>query len=427
MRRGGRASRHDAARPVGSTTSRQWPLGGGLTDRVGFGLVGCGRIGRWHARGLVELSEAKLAAVTDENPEALSAFARRFEAAPCPSLDDLLRRSDVEVVVVATPPASHAAIGHAAAAAGKHVLVEKPLALSVAVADRLIEACESAGVTLGVVHQQRTRSAVRAAHELVRTGRLGRLVLAVGVHAWCRTPDELETDPWRGQVEEGGGMLLDQAVHLVDLLVWILGGPAWVSGSVSTQGEGRSARDPAGAVLGFPDGSVASVAATTSANSMRDDICLELYGSRGSLRLEIRDYDHAEIAWLDLSRSEGRRARRLPRTRVEDLVREQQGEWRDGPTGWVGRLVMPFADRDRGGRPFRSPRAYLRRWLDRRAQSESGQLQGHPAVLRRMAAAVRGEGEPIATGKDARAGLAVIEAWLRSSAEEGRSMRVDVT
>ncbi len=101
-----------------------------MMDPVRFALVGCGRIGRWHARGLARLPDTSLVAVTDSDAEALAALAREFGADPCRSLESLLRRSDVDVVIVATPPAGHAAIGEAAAAAGKHVLIEKPLALS---------------------------------------------------------------------------------------------------------------------------------------------------------------------------------------------------------------------------------------------------------------------------------------------------------
>lgn len=393
-------------------------------DPVGFGLVGCGRIGRWHARGLSGLPGASLAAVTDTNPEAAASLGRTSGAACCPSLEDLLERPDVEVVVVATPPVSHRAIGESCAAARKHVLIEKPLALSAAAADRLIATCEEAGVKLGVVHQQRAQSAARAAHRLVVGGRLGRLALAVGVHAWRRTPAELAADPWRGNLAEGGGLLVDQAIHLVDLLVWMLGEPVRVTGVLPTEGSGGSAEDPGGAILAFRDGTVASVGATTSANALRDDVAIELYGSRGSLRLEIRDYDHAEIAWLDLSDSEDRRARRLPRAGVEALIREQEGEWREGPSAWPWRLLAALADRERGRRPFRSPRSYLRRRVDRRAQRERGQPQGHAAVLARMAAAARGEGEPLVTGRDARVGLAVIDAWRRSAREGGRSVRV---
>lgn len=395
-----------------------------MTDPVGFGLVGCGRIGRWHARALSRLPEARLTAATDTDREALASFGRAFDAAACPSLESLLRRRDVQAVVVATPPASHVAIGEAAAGAGKHVLIEKPLGLSVDEATRAIRACASAGVKLGVVHQQRTHSAVRAVHELVRNGRLGKLALAVGVHAWRRTPRDLEVDGWRGAVGEGGGLLLDQAVHLVDLLLWLLGEPEWVEGCLPVAGEGEGAEDPAGAVLGFRHGPLVTVGATSSANAMRDDIAIELYGSRGGLRLEIRDYDHAEIARLDLASAEDRRARRAPDAVVEDLVRRHQGAWRDGPTDLPWRLLEPLADPERGGRPFRSLRAYLRRLLDRRAQLERGQLQGHPEVLRRMAMAVRGEGEPVATGEEARSGLALIEAWRRSSREGGHRVRV---
>jgi predicted dehydrogenase len=330
---------------------------------------------------------------------------------------------------VCTPPSEHLGAIELAAAAGKHVIVEKPLALSVADADRAIASCERARVHLGVVHQQRARSASRAVQRLLEDGRLGTVELAVLTHTWHRTAAQLESDPWRGRAHLGGGVLDDQATHAIDLAVWMLGAPLWVAGHVlPVQSAGASVahreENTTAALLGFESGLIATLAASTVTNAMRDDIALELYGSRGGVRLEVRDYDHAEIAWLDLDGRSGERARRLAGGDVEALIRVEEGRWRDGPKRVSHRLLQRLAPQERGTLPFRSVRAFLQRRLDRVAQAETGEPQGHGAVLLRMAAAVRGEGDPLVTGSEARRTVAVIEALRASHARGGARVEI---
>jgi UDP-N-acetyl-2-amino-2-deoxyglucuronate dehydrogenase len=395
---------------------------------VRFAIAGCGGMGRWHARVLSGLPGVTLVGGADPDAGARKAFARAASAPVHESLAALLAAEPADVVCVCTPPANHADAVETAAAAGRHVLVEKPLAVSVAEADRAITACSRNDVLLGVVHQQRARSAARVVHGLLEGGRLGEPELAVATHSWYRTGDQLRGDAWRADAPSGGGVLSDQAIHTIDLLVWMLGMPTWVSGHVGPRrraDDGGGGEDTAVALLGFAGGLVATLAATTAANAMRDDMALELYGSRGSVRLEIRDYDHAEIPWLDLSGDAGDgRARRLPPAAVEELIRAEHGSWRAGPRTLPWRWLARIAGSGRGELPFRSPRAFLRRRLDRQAQAETGEAQGHAAVLLQMAEAVRDGGEPLVTGDDARRSLAVIEALRRSQEHGGTRIEI---
>jgi UDP-N-acetyl-2-amino-2-deoxyglucuronate dehydrogenase len=396
-------------------------------SRIRFAVVGCGGMGRWHARVLSGLPGVTLVGGADPDAAARKAFARAASARVYESLAALLAAEPADVVCVCTPPANHSDAVETAAAAGRHVLVEKPLAVSVAEADRAIATCARNDVLLGVVHQQRARSAARVVHGLLASGRLGEPELAVATHSWFRTADQLRTGAWRADALSGGGVLSDQAIHTIDLLVWMLGMPSWVSGHVGPRrrADAGGAEDTAVALLGFTGGWVATLAATTAANAMRDDMALELYGSRGSVRLEIRDYDHAEIPWLDLSRDAGDgRARRLPPAAVEELIRAEHGGWRAGPRALPWRWLARIAGSGRGELPFRSPRAFLRRRLDRQAQAETGEAQGHAAVLLQMAEAVRDGGEPLVTGDDARRSLVVIEALRRSQQNGGTRIQI---
>jgi len=160
---------------------------------VRVGVIGCGGIGRWHATNLRQLPGVLLVAVADPDRGAREAAGRAFGVPALESAEALLTREDIELVSICTPPAAHAALIEAAAAAGKHVLVEKPMATTLADADRALAACRTHGVRLGVVHQQRAHSAVRALHELVTRGAFGRPLLATASHTWfqkfrqCRT------------------------------------------------------------------------------------------------------------------------------------------------------------------------------------------------------------------------------------------------
>jgi len=391
---------------------------GGMKE-IRFGVIGCGGIGRWHAKIVRSLPGAVLGGVTDLDASARADAARSFGAREWETAEALVSQAEIDVVCICTPPVSHAPLIESAAAAGKHVLVEKPLAPTLEDADRALAACASHGVHLGVVHQQRARSATRAVHRLMAEGALGRPVVAAAIHTWLKTSRDLDEDPWRGDSTAGGGMLLDQAVHALDLLVWYLGEPLWVTGATSRAARGTTGEDTAVATIGFEGAAVATLTASTAANLMRDDIAVELAGTRGGLRLEIRDYDHAEIVRLDLSDSDDRRARSLSAPEIEALVRREGGSWRDGPRSVVWRVAARIAGADRGRHPFRSPRAYLRRRADRVAQQERAEPQGHAAVIANMAAAARGEVAPLVTGQDARASLAIVEAIHRSSETGG--------
>ena len=391
---------------------------------VRFGIIGCGGIGKWHAKSLASIPGTTLAGVTDTDKEARDKTAKSFDVEAFDSVDAMLQTDGIDVVSICTPPTSHAALVTAAAEAGKHVLVEKPLALNLSDADRALAACASRNVQLGVVHQQRGRSATRALHRMLLDGDLGKPLMATAIHTWFRTESQLKQDAWRGDAAAGGGVLLDQAIHAIDLLAWFLGEPRWVSGSTAVLARRTSAEDTAVATIGFDGGAVATLLASTAANAVRDDIAIEVAGTRGLCRLEIRDYDHAEIVRLELSESDEQRARELSAGEIESLVQRFGGLWRRGPRSWPWRGLALFAGRERGKRPFRDPRAFLRRKIDRIAQDETREFQGHAAILLGMADAARGRGQPLVPGAEARHSIAIIDAIQQSHRAGGERVEL---
>lgn len=389
-----------------------------MSAGVGFGVVGCGGIGRWHARTIRSLPGLRLVAVADSRDEAARSAGRAFGVPHVP-VAELPALSGIEVVSICTPPRTHAALIERAAASGRHVLVEKPMTLDLAEADRVVSVCEARSVLLGVVHQQRARASTRTLRDLLGDGALGRPLLASVLHTWFRGPGGEEG--WRGLPGLGGGVLLDQAIHAIDLLVWFLGPPRWVTGWA---GASQGSEDSAVALIGFGDEACATLAAAATANRRRDDTVIELVGTRGWFRLEVRDYDHVEIAGLELARSDGRRAEALARHEIEALVRERGGSWRAGPRSPLWRGLARIVGAERGDHSFRSVRGYLRRRADRRAQLERGEPEGHAAILAQMGRAVRGEGVPVVSGHEARWSIAVIEGIHRSQTAGGRRVEL---
>lgn len=392
--------------------------------QIRFGIIGCGGIGRWHAKSLGSIPGTTLSGVTDIDTAARDRVAQSFGVQAFDSAEALLRDAAIDVVSICTPPASHAELTLAATDADKHVMVEKPLALDLSEADRVIAACASRNLMVGVVHQQRGRSAARALHQLIVDGELGKPLMAAAIHTWFRTDSQLDADGWRRHSAVGGGVLLDQAIHAIDLLVWYLGEPRWVSGSTAAVAFDSTAEATAVATIGFASGAMATLAASTSANALRDDIAVEVAGSRGCCRLEVRDYDHAEIVRLELSDSVDKRARRLSPEEIESRVQSVGGLWRQGPRSWPWRALVYFAGNERGNLPFRDPRAFLRRKIDRIAQGETREFQGHAAILHSMAEAVRGRGQPLVTATEARHSIAIIDAIRRSHSSGGERVEL---
>ncbi|HQX60436.1 MAG TPA: Gfo/Idh/MocA family oxidoreductase [Burkholderiaceae bacterium] len=200
--------------------------------------------------------------------------AKRLAAVPLPDgvrrttrLDDILQDPRVRAVLVLTPPAAHLDVVRQVAAAGKHVLVEKPLELDLARAQELVACCEAAGVQLAVMLQYRLREAATHLRQLLHSGMLGQLTSASASVRWWR-PQSYYDVPGRGtRARDGGGVLMTQAIHTLDLLLDLIGSPQKVSGAVATSAVHQmECEDTASALLHYPGGAVAVLQATTAAS-----------------------------------------------------------------------------------------------------------------------------------------------------------------
>jgi UDP-N-acetyl-2-amino-2-deoxyglucuronate dehydrogenase len=236
----------------------------------GFGIVGTGVIAAIHADAIALLSktglpDARLVAVTDVAGGAVAAFAAAHGCPAEPDLGALLARSDVDVVCVCVPSGLHAAIGVQAAKAGKHLVVEKPIDVSLEAADRLIDAARAAGVALTVISQHRFDPGLVELKRLLDDGALGRLVLGEASTKWYRAQAYYDSAAWRGTYAMDGGSLMNQGVHYVDLLRWCMGPPAEVTAMCSTQAHQIEVEDTALAVVRFGSGAVGTILSSTAA------------------------------------------------------------------------------------------------------------------------------------------------------------------
>jgi len=230
----------------------------------GFGIIGVGVISAIHAQAIASLPHARLVAVTDVERERAESFASSFGCAAEPDLDALLGREDVEVVSVCVPSGLHAEVGIRAAAAGKHLVVEKPIDVSLEAADRLISAARAAGVVMTVISQHRFDRGLIELRRLLDAGRLGRLVLGEASTKWYRSQAYYDSAAWRGTWALDGGSLMNQGIHYADLLLWSMGPVAEVTALFSTETHKIEVEDTALAVLRFASGAVGTVVASTA-------------------------------------------------------------------------------------------------------------------------------------------------------------------
>lgn len=262
--------------------------------KIGFAIVGTGSIAETHATAISQVENAELRAVYNRTPEKAEAFVKKFPADIESDLESLLKRDDVDALCITTPSGAHAEPTIQALNAGKHVICEKPLDISVERVNRMIAAAESNDRILAGIFQARFGLGAQTLKKAVEQGRFGRLTLCSAYVKWWRTQQYYDEVAWRGTLElDGGGALINQAIHAVDQLQWLVGMPSEVSAFSSTLAHERiDAEDTLVANLKFPGGGLGSIECATSVSpgfSRRIEIC----GDRGSAFIE----DDSLIVW----------------------------------------------------------------------------------------------------------------------------------
>ena len=248
-----------------------------------FGLIGAGVAAEIHVAAMRTVPGVEVHAIADVAPERARALAARYDIPEVhESGEALAARAPVDAVAVLTPHHLHLPYVLAAASAGRHVLVEKAIAHTVAAADELISACRARGVTLAGIFQNRFTPAARRLREAVATGALGRVCLASVTVKEHRPPTYFVDSPWRGRkAEAGGGVLMIQAIHMIDLLLWVLGMPRRVVAQARTTVHDVEVEDVAVGLLEFEGGLMAALQATTVAVPGQAP-SVDIHGDRGT-------------------------------------------------------------------------------------------------------------------------------------------------
>ena len=267
-----------------------------MTDAapVRFGLVGAGAISTQHLEAIRELPDASISAIASASADHARAAGERWSVPWTTDVDELLAREDVDAVTISTPSGLHPDQALAALRHGKHVLVEKPIAHSVEAGEAVAREARARGLVAGTVSQRRFEPATRAIQNAVASGALGRIAMIVAEGFYHRPQAYYDSAPWRGTLELDGGVLMNQAIHIIDLVRWIGGPVESVAANVATIGHRMEAEDTATVSLRFASGALGAILATTCAVTEQPTV-LRIQGERGRIRLVGDDVAEWEV------------------------------------------------------------------------------------------------------------------------------------
>lgn len=256
-------------------------------SKVGFGIVGCGVIAPIHADAISRIPDAKLVAVSDVVEKNVKSMSEQYGAVPYSDYKEMIKRDDVHAVSLCVPSGMRLEIAEACAAAGKHILAEKPLEVNCERIDKLIAAVDAGGVQLSCIFQYRYADGPMHIRKALDEGRFGKLVLGDAYIKWYRSQEYYDSGKWRGTRKlDGGGCLMNQGIHQIDMLLWFMGNAKTVTGQTALVGHtGIEVEDLACAMLQFENGAMGVVEGSTAiwpGHPAR----VEVHGTEGSAVIE---------------------------------------------------------------------------------------------------------------------------------------------
>jgi len=255
-------------------------------SKIGFAIVGCGNIAPFHAEAIRDTEGAELVAVCDKDSARAVELAEKFPAKVYSDFAELLKDDAVDVVNICLPSGLHEPLTIQSANAGKHVMVEKPLDITLEKCDAIIDACKKNKVKLATIFPARFTHGPTAIKNAIAAGRFGKLTLGDVAVKWFRTQEYYDSVDWRGTWKfDGGGALMNQSIHYIDMLQDIMGPVESVSAYCSTLVKNIEAEDTAVAVLKFKNGALGTITGTTTAYPGLD-ARVGIHGENGSAILE---------------------------------------------------------------------------------------------------------------------------------------------
>jgi UDP-N-acetyl-2-amino-2-deoxyglucuronate dehydrogenase len=335
---------------------------------INFAIVGCGHIANKHIEAIRNVNGAHLAALCDTNIKQLEQFSIDNNVPGYTSIEEMLSEDkSIDLVCICTPSGIHASLAIKAAEAKKHVIIEKPIALTLKDADAIINACEKNGVKLSIVHPNRFRPAIVELKKAMDDGLFGKISHANATVRWNRNQDYYDQAAWRGSKAMDGGVLMNQAIHNLDLLVWLLGGVNDVKAFTATRLRDIECDDVAVASIRFNSGALGVIEAATTIYPKNYEESLSIFGEKGS----------AVIA--------GQNANRIRHWVFESLSDD------------ISQQIIKSIDEDPNG------------------------ISGHQHIITDMMYAIKHNRKPIITGEDGRNALKLVLA-IYEAAEKNKTI-----
>ena len=273
-----------------------------MEKKLRFGIVGCGTISAVHAAALQENARAELVSVFSRNQQKAKHLAREFNVKAFTGWNEFIEDDELDAVSICTPNGTHLDYGELAARAGKHVIVEKPIEVTIERGQTLIQVCRDSGVKLAVIFQNRFIPAIVQLKKRLDSGILGKIYQADAYVKWFRDQAYYDSGKWRGTIKlDGGGVLINQAIHTIDLLQWLVGDVESVFGQTATIGHERlEGEDIAVATLRFRHGALGVIQGATVISPPQARR-IEIHGRNGSA---ILDGDHVRYEGIAVEGSE---------------------------------------------------------------------------------------------------------------------------
>lgn len=269
---------------------------------MNFAIVGCGFIAKKHAKAIENIDGAQLVAVCDKIPSVMEFYIEEYGAKAYIELDEMLEKELIDIVCICTPSGFHASTAVQVANAKKHLIVEKPIAMTLEDTDKIIEACRFNNVKLSVVHPNRFRPVVQELRKIMDSELLGKISHASCIVNWNRNQDYYDQAPWRGTKKYDGGVLMNQAIHNLDLLLWFMGQPKQVFSMEATRIRNIEAEDVSIGVIQFESGALSSVEASTTVYPKNFEESLTIFGEKGTVKIGGTNalyFEHLEIKGMN--------------------------------------------------------------------------------------------------------------------------------
>jgi len=250
---------------------------------MNFAIVGCGFIEKKHAKAIEKVGN--LVAVCDKVPTTMEFYNEDYGAEPYTDINHMMDKEDIDIVCICTPSGFHAPIAIQVAEAKKHIIMEKPIAMTLEDTDKIISACKSNNVKLSVVHPNRFRPVVQELKKILDQGLLGKISHTSCIVNWNRNQEYYDQASWRGTKQHDGGVLMNQAIHNLDLLLWFIGEPSQVYSMEATRFRNIEVEDVSLGTIQFESGALGTVEASTTVYPKNYEESITIFGEKGTVKI----------------------------------------------------------------------------------------------------------------------------------------------